>query len=257
MAQHWYWLLLLLVFPAWSLVLRSVWLRGKWGEFKVNVGLSLLLDRKVYRLIKNVTLQTGSYTTQIDHLVISPYGVFVIETKNISGWIFGNENHAQWTQVIYYFKQRFQNPLIQNDAHIKVVRELLSLQPHELHGAVVFVGASTFKTVMPAEVVYGVRELVAFIRTKQTPVLSDDEASYFTATILEKRLKPGFLTDRTHARRTRERISVYETDLGVSCPRCGDAMVERVSRHAGNRLLGCRRFPRCRGIRALPNTNQA
>ncbi|MBC8792130.1 MAG: nuclease [Tagaea sp. CACIAM 22H2] len=255
MAQHWYWLLLLLVFPAWSLVLRSAWFRGKWGEFKVNVGLSLFLDRKVYRLIKNVTLQTGSYTTQIDHLVISPYGVFVIETKNISGWIFGNANHAQWTQVIFYFKQRFQNPLIQNDIHINAVRELLGLQPHELHGAIVFVGACTFKTVMPAEVVYGVRELVAFIRAKQVPVFTNDEANFFTAAVLEKRLAPGFFTDRAHARRTRERLSAYETDIGVSCPRCGDIMVERVGRRAGNRFLGCRRFPRCRGVRSLPGMN--
>lgn len=255
MNLHWHWLLLAL--PAVGSILRSAWLRGKWGEFKVNVGISLLLDRKVYRLIKNVTLQTGSYTTQIDHLVISPYGVFVIETKNISGWIFGNANHAQWTQVIYHFKQRFQNPLAQNNTHIKAVRELLNLQPHHLYNVVVFVGVSSFRTILPANVAHGVRELIAFIRIECEPIFTEDEVGRFIEIVNERRLKPGLLTDRTHAKNTRERLSTYTTQLKGRCPRCGDIMIERIGRRTGNPFLGCRRFPRCRGARSLPDTSHA
>lgn len=55
----------------------------------------------------------------IDHVVISKYGVFVIETKNYRGWIIGNEKSEYWTQVIYKRKERLYNPIKQNYGHIK------------------------------------------------------------------------------------------------------------------------------------------
>ncbi len=252
MVPHWYWLLLIVPILVLALIPRTAWFKGKLGEFKVNVGVSLLLDRKVYRLIKNVTLPVGGETTQIDHLVISPYGIFVIETKNIKGWIFGRPNQAQWTQVFFRFKQRFQNPLFQNDFHIKAVRDLLRLGPDQVHNVVVFVGACTFKTPMPVGVVHGVFDLARFIRAKRVLVFSEDEVRRFIEDILTKRLIPGFRTERTHARNVKRRIFNNTADSGIACPRCGGVMVERVHRPTGERFLGCRRFPQCRGVRSLP-----
>lgn len=55
-----------------------------------------------YILLNNCTLPDHEQgTTQIDHILISPYGVFIIETKNYTGWIFGNARQKQWTQKIY------------------------------------------------------------------------------------------------------------------------------------------------------------
>ena len=151
MVPHLYWLLIFVPVLVLTLILRSARFKGKLGEFKANVGVTLLLDRKIYRLIENVTLPVGGETTQIDHLVVSPYGIFVIETKNMKGWIFGQPNQAQWTQVIYRFKQKFQNPLLQNKMHVKAVQDLLGLEPDQVHNVVLFVGTCTFKTPMPAE----------------------------------------------------------------------------------------------------------
>lgn len=252
MVPHWYWLLLFVPVLVLPLILRSARFKGKLGEFKVNVGVSLLLDRKVYRLVKNVTLPVGGETTQIDHLVVSPYGIFVIETKNIKGWIFGQHNQAQWTQVIYRFKQRFQNPLFQNNMHVKAVRDLLGLEPDQAYNVVVFVGACTFKTSMPDEVVHGVIGLAGFIRAKRVLVFTENEVRRFIEDILTKRLDPGFQTERTHVRNVKRRISDNTANSGIACPRCGGVMVERVNRRNGERFLGCRRFPRCRGARSLP-----
>ena len=69
------------------LILRSAWFKGQIGEFKVNFGMKLLLNRDVFRLFKNVTLPFEDGTTQIDHILVSVYGVFVVETKNLRGWI--------------------------------------------------------------------------------------------------------------------------------------------------------------------------
>jgi len=252
MVSHWYWLLLFVPVLVLPWILRSAWFKGKLGEFKVNVGVSLLLDRKVYRLVKNVTLPVGDETTQIDHLVVSPYGIFVLETKNIKGWIFGQPNQVRWTQVIYGFKHRFQNPLLQNNMHVKAVRDLLGPEPDQVHNVVVFVGACTFKTPMPAEVVHGVFGLIRFIRAKRVLVFTGDEVRRFIEYIQAKRLDPGFRTERTHVRNVKRRISDNKANSGTECPRCGGVMLERVNRRTGERFLGCSRFPRCRGARPLP-----
>jgi hypothetical protein len=68
-------------------------------------------------------LPSQGSTTQIDHVLVSVYGIFVIETKNMKGWIFGDERSAQWTQSIFGKKSRFQNPLRQNYRHVKALAE--------------------------------------------------------------------------------------------------------------------------------------
>lgn len=66
--------------------------KGILGESKVNLGYWLLLDNKIYHRMNNVTLPLASGgSTQIDHIIVSRYGIFVIETKNYKGWIFGEE----------------------------------------------------------------------------------------------------------------------------------------------------------------------
>jgi len=80
-------------------VLKSPWFKGVLGEFLVNFLLKKYLPKEKYTLIKNVTLPTDDGTTQIDHIVVSEFGLFVIETKNMKGWIFGNTNQKKWTFI--------------------------------------------------------------------------------------------------------------------------------------------------------------
>jgi restriction system protein len=251
-ASYWYWLLLIV--PILALILfrppgRS---RGELGEYKVNTGLSRHLDPEVYRLIENVTLPFGAGTAQIDHLIVSPYGIFVIETKHISGWIYGQPNQLEWRQVHFSFKQRFRNPLLQNDVHDEAVRHLLGLQPGQVRNVVVFVGACTFRTPMPPEVVRGVSDLVDFIRSKQVRLFTEDEIGRFIERIQTSRLKPGVETERAHLQYAQERKRAASTaDPGIACPRCGGPMIEQANRRTGERFLGCRRFPRCKGVLSL------
>jgi hypothetical protein len=96
------------------LYLRSPSVIGAAGERRVNATLSRNLDAQDYILLENLTLPTTQGTTQIDHIVLSRFGIFVVETKNMSGWIFGGESQARWTQVMRGHKAQFQNPLHQN-----------------------------------------------------------------------------------------------------------------------------------------------
>jgi len=131
-------------------VLKSSWFKGIAGESIVNLSVKFLLDKEKYHLIKNVTLPTEDGSTQIDHIIVSEFGVFVVETKNMKGWIFGGPNQKLWTQKIYKHSSKFQNPLHQNYKHVKTLESLLGLNEQQVHSVIVFIGDSTFKTEMPS-----------------------------------------------------------------------------------------------------------
>ena len=88
-------------------LVKSPWFKGKFGEFLVNLSVRWFLDKSRYHLIKNVTLSTEDGTTQIDHVLVSEFGVFVVETKNMKGWIFGGPHQRSWTQKIYRSNHKF------------------------------------------------------------------------------------------------------------------------------------------------------
>ena len=75
-------------------------LKGVVGEAMGSLAGKLFLDKETYRSINNVTLNTSNGTTQIDHVIASRYGIFVVETKNYQGWIFGGEKQAEWTYPV-------------------------------------------------------------------------------------------------------------------------------------------------------------
>lgn len=161
------------IIPAAILVafIKSAWFKGLIGEFVINVSARLLLDKNKYHLIKNVTLPTNGGSTQIDHIIVSEFGVFVLETKNMKGWIFGSAHQKTWTQKIYKHTSKFQNPLHQNYKHVKTLQALLGLTDEQIHSLIIFVGNSTFKTPMPDNVSYGAA-YIRYIKSKKTPVLS-------------------------------------------------------------------------------------
>ncbi len=87
--------------------------KGFVGESVINIATWLKLDKNIYHRLNNITLPLDNGgSTQIDHVIVSRYGIFVIETKNYKGWIYGNEKQKQWTQAFANgSKYKFQNPL--------------------------------------------------------------------------------------------------------------------------------------------------
>ncbi|MDK8463431.1 NERD domain-containing protein [Marinobacter sp. SS13-12] len=229
-------------------ILRSPWFKGHLGEFVVNVCARLFLDKDDYHLINNVTLPTEDGTTQIDHIIVSEYGVFVVETKNMKGWIFGNAKQRQWTQKIYRHSQKFQNPLHQNYKHMKTLQALLGLTDAQIHSVVVFVGDVTFKTEMPANVTRS-GEYLRFIKSHTEKVLITQQVREMVEMIASGRLKVSFKTHREHVKHVR--TIVDEKDNAVRCPKCHGEMVRRMVKrgeNSGKEFWGCLGFPTCRGV---------
>jgi len=110
------------------LLLKLLPSKGAIGEKRVAHILKKLPEDR-YKVINNLLIQNNGYTTQIDHIVVSVYGIFVIETKTYQGWIYGGENSDYWTQNIYGNKYQLRNPIHQNYGHIKAVKNILHEYP--------------------------------------------------------------------------------------------------------------------------------
>jgi restriction system protein len=236
-------------------LVKSSWFKGLMGESIVNISAKFLLDNDTYHIIKNVTLPIENGTTQIDHIIVSIYGIFVVETKNMKGWVFGNSHQKIWTQKIYKNTYKFQNPLHQNYKHVKTLESKLNISEKYIHSVIVFIGDSTFKTEMPENVTYG-GGYARYIKSKKQQVLSESETIEIINRINRERLKPSIRTNQDHVRHVRQIVGEKENEIQQICPKCGSNMVLRKPRkdsHSGRKFWGCTNFPKCRGIVNIEN----
>lgn len=224
--------------------------KGKVGEFRVRHSSLSKLPPNIYHQFHDVFLKTTGGTTQIDHLLISRFGVFVVETKNWKGWIFGNVTDSHWTQVIYGEKYRLVNPIRQNYKHVRAVAKALGMPERNIHPLVVLVGRCSFRTMPPPEVVRG-GGLAPYVKSFNEPVLSESEVLRLVDEIEIKRIPATRASRRKHVDNLKKRSDPKAHWL---CSRCGKPMVLRTVKHgvrAGQEFWGCSGYPQCRYTRNL------
>jgi restriction system protein len=147
-------------------------LKGWLGEKMTTFGMWMRLDSDIYRRVHNVIVPAANGTTQIDHVLVSIYGMFVIETKNMDGWIFGSAEQETWTQSFFGKKFQFRNPLRQNYRHTRCLAEFLGLNHDLLRSVVFFIGDYELKTKLPDNVLTS--GLSSYIMKFTKPVLTPD-----------------------------------------------------------------------------------
>lgn len=182
-------------------------IKGKVGEFTVALHVKLYLKDPQYILLNDCTLpDEQSGTTQIDHVLLSPYGIFIIETKNYKGWIFGGERQKMWTQKIFKNSYKFQNPLHQNYKHQKVLEQVLAdiIAPEYLHSIVVFMPDCEFKTEMPANVFRGAA-WVDYVKNFKEDVIPAMKLKRIQLRIEKEVLDKSWKTNRIHVENLKQR----------------------------------------------------
>lgn len=182
-------------------------IKGKVGELAVALQVKLYLKDPQYILLNDCTLpdeQAG--TTQIDHILLSPYGIFIIETKNYKGWIFGSERQKIWTQKIFKNSYKFQNPLHQNYKHQKVLEQVLAdiIAPEYLHSIVVFMPDCEFKTDMPVNVFRGAA-WVDYVKNFKEEVIPAMKLKRIQLRIEKEVLEKSWKTNRIHVENLKQR----------------------------------------------------
>ena len=173
-----------------------------WAGEKLTAGLTRLMLPEEYKMVNDVMIPRSDMpekTTQIDHIVVSRYGLFVIETKNYRGKIYGSENSKVWTYYPGGKKTTFQNPLRQNYLHTRSLADILEI-PHEVvRPAVVFCGECSFKQAI-APNVGNVRKVADYIKSYKDEIFTPGEVETLVEEIQSGRVANTRENRREHVR---------------------------------------------------------
>ncbi|GAG76019.1 unnamed protein product, partial [marine sediment metagenome] len=216
--ERWYYYLAFFIF---ILVINGLFkiyfnnILGWWAEKKVARFLSKLNPKK-YKIINNLMIETEGNTTQIDHLVISNYGIFIIESKNYYGWITGND-YGDWLLTIYRYKRKIINPIRQNYGHVQVLKNLLKDYPNiSYYPIVVFTKRSIFNVNTGTDVVYNT-DLVNTIKKHQEEIISDDSKDKIYKYLINLNIKERRLR-KDHVIRIKEKKKIIKANKEYICP---------------------------------------
>jgi predicted RNA-binding Zn-ribbon protein involved in translation (DUF1610 family) len=245
----------LFIYLAWY---NSAKQKGKRGEMRVSAILSQLSDE--YTILNDLVFRTEKGTTQIDHLVVSKYGIFTIETKNYRGEIYGDDNRKEWTQLIvtevtyakkwwktytYVTKNRFYNPVKQSVGHAFRIKELLSVFPHvKIVPIVVFTGDAILSYVESKNHVVYEENLLDVIDGYKTTYLTDNDVQAVLAILTGNNIRET-VSNRQHVKnlRTAAREVNATINSGI-CPKCGGHLIGRNGKYGT--FYGCSNYPKCR-----------
>jgi hypothetical protein len=172
MLYHLLWIvpLVLLVF-----FLSSPRFRGDIAESRVRRILGTGLDKSRYTVFHHLVLPAGAGKVVIDHVVVSKFGIFVIESVYARGWVSGTSVQAQWKMKSSGKTTLFDNPSHRNKLQQDALERLLGLPGSRFHGLVVMTGHKGFKTERPDRVL-DAEKLIPWMRRKGQMLLSTDEA---------------------------------------------------------------------------------
>lgn len=249
-------LFIFLIILTLYLALNLANIKGSIGERQVNNILSRL-DPAVYRVYHDLYIpRENNKTSQVDHIVVSPYGVFVIETKNFQGWIFGNEKSRYWTQVIYKRKEKFYNPIWQNEGHIKALVDYLEIDKNAFVSVIAFSQQSTFKF----KEAFTRAKVIRFFELERTiNDYSEKKISGHRLEEINNHLKKLIIIDRkikkqvnkTHVQSIKlkpAKKKILPND-SLKCPTCSSALVQRNGKYGS--FLGCTNYPKCKYTQKL------
>lgn len=150
--------------------------KGAVGEQIIKVEVLSKLDRSQYHYFHNLIIPHNGATTQIDNIIVSPFGVFVIEAKYYEGWIFGGKQQKTWWHTkSRYEKYPFTNPLHQNYAHIKALEQLIRQPENRFHSIVVFTHRDCqLRTELPANVCL-TKQFIPYVQQFTKPIIAPDQ----------------------------------------------------------------------------------
>ena len=225
-----------------SIVLKTPTAKGKIGERKVSKRLNKLARKYGGYVIDDVMIPgENGKTSQIDHIYISEYGIFVIETKNYSGRIYGSENQQFWTQVLAYgnTKNQLYNPVKQNLTHIYRLIDSINIDVGFI-SVVVFVNGNT--DYIESDHVWSLGGLKYLITKEDEKTVSENIVEEVYDKLIEYKNNP-VKSSREHVKEVKQIVSDVNKNI---CPRCGGKLILRNSKTSGYQFYGCEHYPKCK-----------
>lgn len=228
-------------------IIRSPTRKGAAGENKVSRILHSL--PREYQTINNVIVPSQQGTSQIDHIVVSPYGVFVIEAKNFSGWIYGTENSEQWKETFRTTgATSFRNPIKQNWGHIYALSSYLNLDKRVFKSIIVFSNQAVLKIETTTPVI-SMSQLRKQITSYTQKIIPSEEVERIYNRINKTNLV-GTDKGNRHVETVKENVDRKESlRRQGKCPKCGGNLILRDGKYG--RFYGCSNYPNCKYTQKL------
>ena len=213
---------------------------GFMGEFGVKRELTKL-PKSDYLTLNNLMLNTNNTTHQIDHVVLSKYGIFVIETKNYDGLITGDKYKDQWCQHFGNKKYYFNNPIHQNYGHIKALEETLNINTDSFVSIICISNRATIK--VNDKNVVQLDNLTKLIKSYNKEILKENIAELknilLSQNITDKNSKKAHVNTIKESTRQKE-----DKENNMICPKCGGKLVKRSGKYG--EFIGCSNYPKCK-----------
>lgn len=168
--------------------LSSPRFRGDIAETRVRRILAAGLEKSRYTVLNDITIPSGGGTIHIDHIVVSRFGVFVIESQYARGWVSGGPSQDRWKQYRWGRFTRFDNPVHRNILQVESLARALQIPLKIFHPIVVMVGQKGFQTDMPEKVVEA-EKLIGYMRKKAQPLLDEQQPGRVLKSIESVRLQ--------------------------------------------------------------------
>lgn len=185
--MHWLWFLPLALL---ILYLSSPRFRGDIAERRVRRLLAASLERNRYTLLNDFVLPAGGGTLVVDHLVVSKFGVFVIESQYAAGWVSGGEFQDRWKAQLFGRNRRFDNPMHRNRLQAEAVARVTGLPPAAIRRFTVLVGSKGFRRDAPPGVLRP-DQLIRTLRKEAQQQLDDEQAARVLRSLQDARVDTG------------------------------------------------------------------
>ena len=209
---------------------------GWFGELWTKQSLARLPKDK-YIIINDVFIETNGYTHQIDHVIVSKYGIFSVETKQYNGFITGNKYDKNWVRHVSKNKYYYTNPIRQNYGHVKALSELLGIDESKIYNIVCIPSRAKLKIEHDGELVR--------YDTMVDKVLSYKEVIINNVDEIVKIINSKNITDKSIKKNHIDNIKENIINKDPSkCPKCGGQLVERNGKYG--KFIGCSHYPKCK-----------
>lgn len=218
--------------------------KGEEGERFVAASALSKLPPELFLVFNDMILTTADgKTTQVDHVVIGSHGIFVIETKNYQGKVYGNESSSEWHQYLGQKDFPFHNPIHQNYGHVKTLASTLQVPESVFVPIVVFPNQTTLRIEAHSPVLH-INELADYIRDySSTCHLTEAQMNTFYQVLCDVQ-ESNQSKKQEHIEYVQEKIQDRDTKIAAGiCPRCGGNLVLKNGKHGS--FYGCSNYPKC------------
>lgn len=217
---------------------------GHYGEYCTEFALKNHNIKGYSKTLCNVYVPNKGRTSELDVVLIHEKGIFVFESKNYSGWIFGSVEQQKWTQcLVNNQKYQFYNPIKQNITHCKALSQFLNISLEHIHSYIIFSNRCELKKVPEDTDAYKIvkhEDLLYEIR-KQINILEDiysEEKVDELCSLLKDQANVSQTVKEEHIDNIKKRMD------GDNCPYCGSELKLRSGKY-GN-FYGCSNYPKCK-----------